>query len=324
MTTYHINLEDDVLKVKFSKPGDSNQIVLEGEVLRVKFGKPADGDQIVRDAAARLNAMIESGELRGRLLLIYGPASLPVCYVIAHKVVHLYNTVAIFDPKIGRKGYKTYIVASVHGSPYELGDLIETEEPQPEPKIIKVVLCGPPQSGKSCLREGLKQAISSIDGAPYPYVITACPDGEGAWFSEAARRDANLARQLKEAYKAKFTPEFAKKAAGWVRSANTRLSIIDVGGKMTEENRQIMREATHALILASDMSKVSEWREFCKSLKLDIIGMIHSDYHGMADKIETESPWLTGCVHYLERGEDVSSRPMVQALAKKLLSLVEK
>lgn len=45
---------------------------------------------------------------------------------------------------------------------------------------MKVVLCGPPRSGKSCLREGLKQAIRRVPGAPYPYVITAAPDGEGA------------------------------------------------------------------------------------------------------------------------------------------------
>jgi CRISPR-associated protein Csx3 len=49
---------------------------------------------------------------------------------------------------------------------------------------VKVVLCGPPHSGKSCLREGLKQAIRQIPNAPYPYVLTACPDGEGAWYFE--------------------------------------------------------------------------------------------------------------------------------------------
>ncbi len=49
MATYHINLE--------------------GDVLRVKFGKPADGDQIVQDAAARLNELIASGDLGGGMLL---------------------------------------------------------------------------------------------------------------------------------------------------------------------------------------------------------------------------------------------------------------
>ncbi|MDF5730255.1 MAG: hypothetical protein PUP92_20100 [Rhizonema sp. PD38] len=201
--------------------------------------------------------------------------------------------------------------------------LHSTDEPQKDKPIIKVVLCGPPQSGKSCLREGLKQALSNIADAPYPYVITACPDGEGAWFSEAARRDSDLARRLKDAYKAKFTPDFANKAAGWVRSANTPLNIIDVGGRMTDENRLIMREATHAIILAGDEGKgeVPKWEEFCRNLNLRIIANIYSDYQGKEDKIESESPILTDSVHYLERGEHVSSRKMVQALAQLLMKL---
>jgi CRISPR-associated protein Csx3 len=187
--------------------------------------------------------------------------------------------------------------------------------------IIKVVLCGPPRSGKSCLREGLKQAILRIEGAPYPYVITACPDGEGAWFSEAAMRDFELARRLKKEYKAKFTPEFAQLRASWVRNTTETLNIIDVGGKISPENRVIMSPATHAVVLAGDMSKASAWKEFCGELGLQVIALIHSDYEGEADRIDTEEPLLTGSVHYLERGEDVSGRPMVQVLARKLVCL---
>lgn len=305
MTAYHIKLEDDVLRVGFNR------------------NFPANGDQIVRDAAARLDEMIESGELKGgSLLKIDGPASVPVCYVIAHKVSHLYGAIAINDPKIGKKGYKTYITVITHNPAYKIGELIETEEPQVASNIIKVVLCGPPHSGKSCLREGLKKAILSILGGPYPYVITACPDGEGAHFSQTHQRDDEYAREIKETCKAPFTPEFAGVRAGWVRDANNRLNIIDVGGKISDENRLIMREATHAVILAGDMSKVAEWKEFCSSFPLPVIAIIHSDYHGVADQIQTKSPLLTGSVHYLKRGEDVSTRLMVQALAHLLVCLV--
>jgi CRISPR-associated protein Csx3 len=300
-------------------------ISVDGDVLKVKFGNPGDGDQIVRDAALCLDGLIESGKLAGgRLLKIDGPASLPVCYLIGHKVSHLYGAIAIFDPKIGRPGYKTYITAVTHTPAYKLGELIETDEPQAKGKqIVKVVLCGPKQSGKSCLREGLKQAISKIPDAPYPYVITACPDGEGAWFSDAARRDPVLARELKDNYKARYTPEFAQKAASWVRSANTPLNIIDVGGKITEGNRLIMREATHAVILAGDKGReeVPMWEQFCRDLNLVVVANLESDYRGREDQIVTESPVLTGSVHYLKRGEDVSSRPMVQALARVLVGL---
>ncbi|WP_414565156.1 MULTISPECIES: CRISPR-associated protein Csx3 [unclassified Anabaena] len=307
MTAYHIALENDVLKVK--------------------FGEPAHGNQIIQDAATRLDHMLAAGELSGgKLLKIDGPASVAVSYLIAHKISHLYGAIAIFDPKIGQPGYKAYIVAATHTPAYKLGEIIETDEPYKSKPIIKVVLGGPPQSGKSCLREGLKQAITNIAGAPYPYVITACPDGEGAWFSEAARRDPDLARRLKDEYKAKFTPEFAIKAAGWVRSANTPLNIIDVGGKITEENRVIVREATHAVILSGDRGKdeVPLWEKFCRDLNIPIIANLDSDYQGTEDKIFTRSPLLTGSVHLLERGEDISSRPMVQALAQLLVGLCKR
>jgi CRISPR-associated protein Csx3 len=83
-----------------------------------------------------------------------------------------------------------------------------------------------------------------------------------------------------------------------------------------------MGQATHAVILAGDMSEVPAWKEFCESLNLRVIAIIHSDYEGVADCIQTESPLLTGSVHYLERGEDISTRPMVQALAKLLVNRV--
>ncbi|MBD6615633.1 hypothetical protein FNW02_07235 [Komarekiella sp. 'clone 1'] len=55
---------------------------------------------------------------------------------------------------------------------------------------------------------------------------------------------------------------------------------------------------------------------------LKIIAIIHSDYYGVSDiqgqaaarlRIESSS-MLTGSVHRLQRSEDVSQRPMVQAL----------
>ncbi len=202
---------------------------------------------------------------------------------------------------------------------------------------MKVVLCGPPHSGKSCLREGLKQAIRRIPGAPYPLILTACPDGEGSWYSEAVRHNPELARQLKAAYKAKFTLEFAAVRARWVRDASESLTIVDVGGKIDEKNELIMSHATHAVILAGDMNKVPAWEQFCSQLNLKIIAVIYSDYHGVsdsvsearrspalllsADRIQFTVPILQGSIHYLERGQDVSMRPMVQALAHLLIHL---
>ncbi len=187
--------------------------------------------------------------------------------------------------------------------------------------MIKVVLCGPPQSGKSCLREGLKQAIRQIKTAPYPYIITACPDGEGAWFSEAAKRDFDEAKLLKTAYKTQFTNEFAAVRSQWVKECTQPLTLVDVGGMIDDKNRLIMQYATHTVIIAGNIREIPRWHAFCQELNLSVIAILESDYHGECDRIDAETPILRGSIHYLHRGVDVSHRPMVQKLAQTLVKL---
>lgn len=97
-------------------------IKMEAEnLLRVGFGDPAQNDQIVRDAVARLDEMVASGELAGGpVVKINGPASLPVAVAIAHATAHRYEVVAVFDPKLGK-----YVVAVSHNATYKPGDLID-------------------------------------------------------------------------------------------------------------------------------------------------------------------------------------------------------
>ena len=54
-----------------------------------------------------------------------------------------------------------------------------------------------------------------------------------------------------------------------------------------------------------------------------MIAEIYSDYHGTEDKVDgvAQDGILRGSVHYLERGESVASRPMIQSLAEHLVKL---
>ena len=214
--------------------------------------------------------------------------------------------------------------------------MIETQESQKERSRIKVVLCGPPQSGKSCLRDGLKRAILASVNAPYPYIITACPDGEGSWHQEACENNESLASEYKRNNKGDVTPEFAKEAARWVRSANQLINIIDVGGRITDENETIMQPATHAVIVSGDVNKFAEWEKFCQHLGLKIVAKIHSQLNATEDEVLFRDGWqentselleraylLTGSVHRLQRGENLSTRPMVKALADVLIHLTK-
>jgi CRISPR-associated protein Csx3 len=90
-------------------------------ILRIKFGEPAQNDQIVKDAATRLAEMAKSGELAGGpLLKINGPVSIPVAFVLAHKLAHIYGAVGFYDPKLSK-----YVICITHNPAYKLGDLVD-------------------------------------------------------------------------------------------------------------------------------------------------------------------------------------------------------
>lgn len=199
---------------------------------------------------------------------------------------------------------------------------------------MKVVLAGPPRSGKSCLREGLKQAILSlvremgIDFDYYPYVITGCPDGEGSWFQATVNLSPESAAQAKAEYKSKFTPAFVQRVATSVASCTEKLTLVDIGGFPSGENEAICAAATHAILLAGDSDqeiwsqRLGVWHEFCAKLGLSVVAELHSDYHGTEDQVNgVEDGVFRGTVHHLERGEKIEDRPAVQALAKYLVEL---
>jgi len=193
---------------------------------------------------------------------------------------------------------------------------------------MKIVLAGPPRSGKSCLREGLKQAVRQIPGAPYPYVITACPDGEGAWFQQTVSNDPELAAQCKAAYKAKFTPAFTNRIEASVKNCQERLVLVDIGGIVSDENRQICRHADSAILIAGDSEgktweeRLVEWKLFCKALDLKVIALLHSDYNGTEDQwVTVDDRLLVGSVHHLERGEPLADRETIRELARHAVRL---
>jgi CRISPR-associated protein Csx3 len=185
---------------------------------------------------------------------------------------------------------------------------------------VKVILGGPPRSGKSVLREALKRAILAVPGAPYPYVITACPDGEGAWYQETVRNHPELAARLKAEYKAKFTREFAERVAESVRRCELPLTVIDLGGVVDEKNESIARHASHAILIGAQDQDLRVWRDFCEHLSLRLVAELRSDYNAIEDRIgEVDfKNVLRGTVHHLERGEDASGRPLIRELARHL------
>ncbi|KKW41079.1 hypothetical protein A3I46_02625 [Candidatus Kaiserbacteria bacterium RIFCSPLOWO2_02_FULL_54_13] len=218
----------------------------------------------------------------------------------------------------------------------KIKDILNTPEGKEKFKVKKIVIAGPPRSGKSCFREGAKQAIKNLPNAPYPLFITACPDGEGAWFQETMNKDPELAAKLKADYKSKFTPEFVKRVADSVSNLKLELNFIDIGGIITPENAQICKDANAALLLCGETSVEAglpaEWKTFFSQLNIPVIAELYSDYYGKDDYVEGtgEDGVFRASVHHLERGENLGDREAIQNFARfvvnfeKIVNLYEK
>lgn len=174
----------------------------------------------------------------------------------------------------------------------------------------KVVVAGPPHSGKSVFLGGLTKCLPRDTYS----LFRACPDGEGSW----TWRTPDGAKYRR---KGTFTRETVDWYVKCLSTANLApLTLVDIGGRITEENRCILCDGkvNAAIILAGDMNAVPAWRAFMESCGVSVKAEIHSDYHGQTDRVDT----MPMVVHYLERGVDVSSRPTIQKTAAMLLDMV--
>ncbi len=97
-------------------------VMEEDNVLRLGFGDaPAQNDALVKDATQQMSELIDGRIIRGgELIKLNGPATLPIAFVLAHKLNHLYQAVAVYDPKLSK-----YVVVIAHGGKYSVGDLVD-------------------------------------------------------------------------------------------------------------------------------------------------------------------------------------------------------
>lgn len=91
------------------------------DTLKLKFGEAASNDEIVAYIEKILKQKIETKEILGwEIIKLDWPASLPVAVVLAHKLAHLYGTIAVRDPKMGK-----FVVAVSHSGNFKVWDMIQ-------------------------------------------------------------------------------------------------------------------------------------------------------------------------------------------------------
>ena len=174
---------------------------------------------------------------------------------------------------------------------------------------MKIVFCGPPHSGKSVF---LANIIDNLPTDAYT-VIRACPDGEGTWSNNQNQKETNLVRQ-----KGKFTQAFIEDACRAIDNQTNKIVLVDVGGKISEENEQILKHCDNFIVLSNNEEKKQEWLEFAGKLGLQCVGCFDFSIEGK-EEIYTREPYIQGRIVGLERGKMLGNSSVIKAIVSDII-----
>lgn len=168
---------------------------------------------------------------------------------------------------------------------------------------MRIVFWGKPHRGKTVLFRELKKLFPREQTMP----ISGAPDGGdlGDWAQNLYRTNPDAVAQYR--VKGTFSPEFVDWAANAVRNCTSRFGIVDIGGRITPENRQICREADAAIILAADDSEVAEWAAFAEELGLRVLAVIYSTLDPVEEWCRVDGKRFVGLCNNLDRERFISS-----------------
>lgn len=243
-----------------------------------------------------LNLPQNTNPMKG--IVLYGRGPIWLYSYITH-LCHPFPFVAVFDPRIGAIVVENHVKNSL-----KIGDIIKsdeilnnivakneikTKEYEPSIKDYKAIaLIGPPHSGKSILLDLIRKQIKGyIDNdfiQKYFYILRACPDGEGNWSNETQQQYVKILR-----YKNKFNDDFVNNILQHLSNITKtkKIVLVDCGGIIDKYNQRIWNLCTHAIIVSSDKSLITEWRGAAKASALEILAEIESTLEYKIDIIDT-------------------------------------
>ncbi|MFZ3054876.1 MAG: hypothetical protein WA091_02755 [Minisyncoccales bacterium] len=146
-------------------------------------------------------------------------------------------------------------------------------------KNLVVAVGGPPHSGKSVfLAELYRQLLARK--ATRVFLQRACPDGEGMWSAET---DPRLVSEIRR--KGAFSQEFMVFTLKSIENLGKTfpLVLLDLGGRRTAENAEILKRSTHLILLSSKDEENELWREFAKAEGCETLAVFESRLIKRAD-----------------------------------------
>ncbi|MDE3058770.1 MAG: hypothetical protein KGJ59_12525, partial [Bacteroidota bacterium] len=180
-------------------------------------------------------------------------------------------------------------------------------------KVNKKIIAflGPPNSGKSVFLNAIKLQLQNTLPSEFfhnaVFAYRACPDAEGDWFYKTPVEEVK-----KYGYEYQYDEEFVEKACEQLQSLKEEkdLMLVDCGGKIDKRNSQIWDLCTHAIIISSVPSKITEWRGGAAASGLNILAEVESVLDGTTEIISIADPIVLR-VGKLERGNSSVHVPPV-------------
>lgn len=184
-----------------------------------------------------------------------------------------------------------------------------------------VAVGGPPHSGKSVFLAELYRQLLQRQAAGI-FLQRVCPDGEGMWSNEA---DPAIVQQIRKKFA--FTEEFVTLTLQTIeqlgRNPQLSLVLLDLGGKRTAENAEILRRSTDCILLAAQAEETADWQAFATAEGCSILATFQSCLvklpnqqldHAARSSIQTDLPIPQGKLVNLAR--DLGTGCYEQAIAQ--------
>jgi molybdopterin-guanine dinucleotide biosynthesis protein len=133
---------------------------------------------------------------------------------------------------------------------------------------IRIIIGGPPNSGKSTLAESMARALRMLGVDAYAEDLDlASPT------LEFIKGDKGWAQR--QASKKEWTPELTEQAAYIFQQASNKHAVVigDSPGKITDQSKKIASQAHYALILCRNdsIAEIKNWQAFFANIGIPII-----------------------------------------------------
>ncbi|MBO4664694.1 MAG: ATP-binding protein [Bacteroidaceae bacterium] len=184
---------------------------------------------------------------------------------------------------------------------------------------MKIIICGPPHSGKSVFVNNLRSLLPS-DALQ---VIMANGDGEGYWTNNDNQNEIDKARKEYKSYTDRNTPEAFVKWRNRIANSKKDIVLVDIGGLLDDTKKTLFEVCDSFIVVSRDKDVKRQWIELGTGCNSKCIASIDSVLEG-ENILRTTGECIEAQIARLERGnKSLSETKELRAIAELILNTID-